>query len=377
MAPLILVVDDNPDVTYFVSAILRKYGYDTMVADSGPAALSLMEQRRPDLVLCDIMMPDMDGFQVFRRVRSDHRWRTIPFAFLTALSDPDTRLSSVELGAEAFIAKPFTQKELLSVISGLLRRAQELQTHAASELESVKSQLLFMITHELNTPLSVIRMLTDSMHSNLDRIGQDQVSEYVDLLARSTGDLSYIVESMLLALQIDSGRARELYASWAAPHQLHAIIEVALEKSIPKAEERTVSIDIVGLDADLWVYGHKEQLLQIFRRILDNAISFSPKGGTVSVSLVQDDDRVNITFTDRGPGMTPDEVKAAFDRLSQINRAQQEQQGIGLSLNLVRSLVEIHGGEISVESTPGKGSSFTVSLPLLENPVAASYLGEH
>jgi signal transduction histidine kinase len=116
------------------------------------------------------------------------------------------------------------------------------------------------------------------------------------------------------------------------------------------------------------VKGHEEQLQQIFARVLDNAINFSPAGKTVEVSLRQDGNRVLVTFADRGPGMTADEIKLAFERLRQVNRARQEQQGMGLSLNLARSLVEIHGGEIAIESTPGEGTNVTVALPLIEPP---------
>ncbi|PKO22903.1 MAG: hypothetical protein CVU38_06990 [Chloroflexi bacterium HGW-Chloroflexi-1] len=368
MASLILVVDDNPDVVQVVSAILRKKSYETVTATSGPEALRLMEERRPALILCDIMMPEMDGFQVFQRVRADWRWRAIPFAFVTALHDTDTRLSSSEMGVEAFISKPFDTQELVSVVAGLLRRAQELQTYTVSEMESFKSQLLFMITHELNTPLSVIRMLTDSMHRNLKRLNADQLSEYVGLLARSTGDLSYIVESMLLAIQIDSGRAARLYETWAAPHPLRVLIEAVVVKAEHRARERDVVIDLTGFEVGAWVHGHEEQLMQVFGRVLDNAIRFSSKGETVGIHLETDDQRAHVTFTDRGPGMTSDEIIAAFDRLRQINRAQQEQQGVGLSLGMVRSLTRIHGGEITATSTPGQGSSFTVSLPLIEAP---------
>ena len=189
-----------------------------------------MERRTPELILCDIMMPGIDGFQVFHRVRSDPRWHMIPFVFLTAMSDSQVRFSTTELGVEAFITKPFNKQELLSVIAGVLRRAKELQTYTASELDSFKSQLLFMITHELNTPLSVIRMMTESMRSNYPRFSRAQVAEYLDLLSRSTSELSSIVESMLLALQIDSGRAQTLYDNFAAPQAVRSVLDSVLTR---------------------------------------------------------------------------------------------------------------------------------------------------
>jgi signal transduction histidine kinase len=365
---LILVVDDNPDITQLVSALLRSKGYKAITATGGVEALSLIEQQRPDLILCDILMPDMDGFEVFHRVRSDRRWRAIPFIFITALIDQKTRMSSSELGAEAFITKPFTWQELFAVVAGVLHRAQELQTYAESEMDSFKSQLLFMITHELTTPLSVIRMLTDSMRGNLEQFGPKRMAEYMNLLAQSVGELSYVIESMLLALQIDSGRAQKSYEMWAAAKPLRLVLDAVVVKAGPKASRQGVSLHRAGFDSPLWVKGHEEQLQQIFARVLDNAINFSPAGKTVEVSLRQDGNRVLVTFADRGPGMTADEIKLAFERLRQVNRARQEQQGMGLSLNLARSLVEIHGGEIAIESTPGEGTNVTVALPLIEPP---------
>ena len=369
MAPLIMVIDDNPDVTHVVSLLVQSKGYDAVVAQSGEEALGIMAARRPDLILCDIMMPGMDGFQVFQRVRGDRRWQMIPFVFLTALTDSQVRFSTTELGVEAFVTKPFNKQELLALIAGLLRRANELQTRNASEMDSFKAQLLFMITHELNTPLSVLRMMTDTMRSNYKRFSQAQMGEYLDLLSRSTGELSSIVESMLLALQIDSGRAQELFDKFATPQMVRTLIDAVLAQAAPNAEERKVSVRAEGLSQVLWVRAHEQQLMQIYSRILDNAIKFSPKGKGVVVRLSREGNRACVSFVDQGPGLTPDEIDQAFDRLRQINRAQQEQQGVGMSLSLVKSLVAIQGGEITVDSTPGQGSTFNVWLPLIPAPV--------
>jgi signal transduction histidine kinase len=368
MAPLILVVDDNRDVTQLVSVLLQSKGYDTMIADSGEQALQCMAERRPDLILCDIMMPGMDGFQVFRSVRADRRWQMVPFVFLTALTDTQVRFSTTELGVEAYITKPFDRQELLSVVAGQLRRASELQSHTLSEMDTFKSQLLFMITHELNTPLSVIRMMTDSMRSNVNRLSRPQITEYLELLARSTGELSTIIESMLLALQIDSGRAQELYDHWAIPQLLNTIVDAVVTQAGPKAVERGVLVETQNIDQPLWVKAHEQQLMQIFARILDNAIRFSPRGGHVLIQIRQANGQACVTIVDQGPGLSPDEIEMAFDRLRQINRAQYEQQGVGLSLNLVRSLTDIHSGKITVDSAPGKGSAFSVWLPLTLPP---------
>ena len=282
MAQLIMVIDDNPDLANVVALLLEGRGYETVTALSGEEALALMESHRPELILCDIMMPGMDGFQVFQRVRSDHRWQMIPFVFLSALNDSQVRLSTNELGVEAYITKPFDKQELFSIIAGLLRRAKELQTYTATEMDSFKAQLLFMITHELNTPLSVIRMMTDSMRSNFSRFSRSQIAEYLDLLSSSTMELSSIVESMLLALQIDSGRAQAQFDKWSSPQMLRTILEAIVVQATSKAAERGVRLQMEGFNQSLWVKAHEQQLMQIFSRILDNAVRFSPPGARPS-----------------------------------------------------------------------------------------------
>jgi signal transduction histidine kinase len=226
-----------------------------------------------------------------------------------------------------------------------------------------------MITHELNTPLSVMRMMTDSMRRNYTRFSRTQIAEYVELLANSTDELSAIVDSMLLALQIDSGRAQELYERWSGPQMLRTALEAVIMQCEPQATEREVRICIQGFEQPLWIKAHEQQLCQIFSRVLDNAIRFSPKGEFVLVSLACEGEQGRVTFADHGPGMSADEISSAFDRLHQINRDQQEQQGVGMSLSLARSLVHIHGGEITVDSEPGKGTSFHIWLPLIAAPV--------
>jgi signal transduction histidine kinase len=366
---LILINADNPDITQVLATILEKKGYSTLSAFGGAEGIRCLETTTPSLILCDILMPEMDGFQVFRRVRADRRWRSIPFAFLTALSDDETRVTSSEMGVEAYITKPFKIPELVAVISGVLRRAQELQTYTEADTASFKSQLLYTFTHELNTPVSVIRMLTEAMRHNYRRLNEQEMGEYLELLGRSTGELSHIVESMLLALQIDSGRAQALFREWAAPQQVGALVKSCIDKLMPLAHERGVGIAAQGLEADLWVLGHEEQMRHIIGRVLDNAIRFSPRGQEVGVVLSQATGQAQLEITDRGPGLSPDEVKAAFDRLRQVNRERQEQQGVGLSLSLVKDLLSLHGGSIQVRSAPGHGSSFIIFLPVLDAPV--------
>jgi signal transduction histidine kinase len=362
MTALILIIDDSPDVLMMVTALLRHRGYEAMTASSGAEAVALMEERRPDLIICDIVMPEMDGFEVFRRVRAERRWRLIPIVFLTALDDAPTRLRSNELGAESFITKPFRSQDLLAAVAGLLHRAHELQAYSEAEMENFKAQLLFMFTHELSTPLSVLRMLTNNLRANLPRLSQTQIAANLELLARSTDDLAYIVDTLLLAIQIDSGRAKTLFASWAAPLRVRTVLDAAIAQVQLPASERQVQLVVRGGEDEM-IFGYEPQVRQIFRRILDNAVRFSPKGAQVSIRVERSGQLARITFADHGPGMTPDEITQAFGRMQQINRAEQQQQGIGMSLNLVKALVEIHGGEISIESTPGHGASITVTLP--------------
>lgn len=368
MPPLILVVDDSPDVLQVITATLRLRGYETATAEDGYQALQFLEQRRPDLIICDIRMPEMDGFEIFRRMRSDRRWHHIPFVFLTGITESSTRLHSTEIGAEAFLTKPVRSQELLAVVAGLLRRAQELQSYNEAELESFKSQLLFMFTHELNTPLSVIRMLLDNLRNNLPHLSQAQLADHLNLLARSTDDISYLIETMLLALQIDSGQAQTRYLAWSAPQPIRPLLDRVIAQSQSLAAERKVTIVVENGIDPCFVHGHEEFLHQIFARLLDNAICFSPAEETVTVRVMRVGDRLHIAFSDKGPGMTPEEVRTAFERMHQIRRDEQQQHGIGMSLNLVRSLARMHGGEIAVETAPGKGSTFTVILPCLSEP---------
>ncbi len=369
MVPLIMAIDDNPEVTNILSLMLSSRGYEVVTAEGGAEALGLMEERRPDLILCDIMMPEMDGFEVFRRVREHPQWRILPFVFLTARSDMDARTYSRELGVEAYIMKPFDRGELIAVINGLLRRAEELQSYSTAEMDTFKSQFLFMITHELNTPLSVVRMLTENLRQSLTRMTEAQVVESLELQSESVARLSSIVESMLLALQIDTGRAQQLFDTWAAPQLIGTLVNTVVRQAGPLARGRQVIVMGSGLDGQYWVMGHQEQLQQIFRRILDNAIRFSPRGERVLVTMSATEELVEISFKDRGPGMGPDEIDTAFARLHQVNREQQEQQGVGLSLNLSRALALIHGGDIRVVSAPGAGSTFTVILPRCRPPL--------
>jgi signal transduction histidine kinase len=361
----ILVVEDDELMSEGISDILSLEGYHVETAPNGRAALSKMQAFAPDLVLSDIMMPEMNGHEFCALVRANPIWRTLPFIFLTALGQQVDQRRGLELGADDYLAKPFEPDDLLVAVRSRLKRAADHREAADAALSDLRGSILTTLNHEFRTPLTYI---TGYSHMLAEEGREMDVEEYqlcVKALESGAQRLKRLVENVLLVTQIESGELAAMIKMFPGQtSNLSAVVHILIERFQAQAQARDVVLRH-RIPTDLPPLAISEDYFtQVIDHLLDNAIKFSKKGGQIILSATHQDRHIELVISDEGIGIRPDALTWVFDSFRQVDRQKQEQQGAGLGLAITRGLVQAHGGQVTLESTSDVGTTVRVQLPI-------------
>lgn len=362
----ILVVEDHPPLLAAIRQVLEAEGYTVFTAADGVEGLEMMEQARPDLIVADIMMPRMDGYAFYEEVRKRPEWVPIPFIFLTARTERADVLKGKQLGVEDYLTKPFDPQELVVAVRARLQRAQAIRRAAEEEFDELKRQIVTVLSHELRTPLTYIRGYTELALDEVPSLSPDALQEFLMGIKRGADRLTRLVEDLLFLVRLDTGRAAEEFRMLVGVRE---DLDVVVERTV-RLYEALAAARGVMLEWDIEPHLPPVRLCEPFfvdalGRLVDNGIKFSlreEKRVTVRARAVEG--VVEISVSDRGVGIPADEVPHLFERFRQIERERMEQQGVGLGLAIAQELIQMHGGEIRVESQLGNGSTFTIRLPV-------------
>lgn len=353
----VLVVDDSPDNLFLIETILEEEGHDICLASDGLTALEIVKQAPPQLILLDVMMPQMDGFEVTRRIREDTNLPFIPILLITAYDHPSL-VKGLDIGADDFIRKPVDIDELLARVRSLLRLKHSIDER--EQMVRVRQDFVSRLTHDLRTPLvAADRMLTLFQQGVLGELSP-QMSEAIAIMVRSNRNLLEMVNLMLEVYRYEADRKTLTFATV----DLQTLVAEVIQELSPLAQEKGLSLTFDCQD-NATVEGDRLELHRLLTNLIGNAIKFTDKGSvTVQFSISQTTDPktswVVLTVQDTGNGISPEDQKYLFDRFRQGSH---RRSGSGLGLHLSRQIVETHHGEIEVQSLLGKGSIFIVRLP--------------
>lgn len=369
MARNILVVEDNAAMLEGIRDILEMAGYQVVTALDGQDALELMEQQPPDLIVSDIMMPRMDGYQFFSAVRANPKWLSIPFIFLTAKDQQvDVRLGK-QLGADDYLTKPFEPEDLLVTVDAKLERVAILQAAAEAEMNKLKQNILNTLSHEFRTPLTYIRgYLELILHEGPDQLSVDELRDFLQRVKQGSDRLRRLVDDFIFLVMLETGEAKNAF-HWERMYftGLRSMLETIVYQLTPLARQRNVHLEADIAQSLPGTMLHVDYIKGALERLIDNATKFSQQtGGHVLVRATADDEWIYIAVQDSGVGIAATEIPFLFKRLHQLRREQLEQQGVGAGLSIVKGIVEIHGGRVEVESQLGQGSTFTLALPITQ-----------
>jgi len=364
----ILAVEDHEVLLTAIQDILETEGYTVVTAADGLEALQLMEETPPDLVVADIMMPRMDGHDLYREIRARPEWVRIPFIFLTAKAEQEDILKGKEMGAEDYLTKPFDPQELVVAVRARLKRAQAIQQATQAEFDQLKQQIITVLGHELRTPLTYVLGYTDLALEDLPSLSPDELEDLLLGVKQGADRLAQMVEDFLFLIRLDSGQAVDEFRMLVQVHNdWGMVVESAIREHKEQAAANGVTLE-AALPPDLPpVRACESFLMDALGRLLDNAIKFSrDEGKLVTVSARRVDEWAEIAVRDEGVGIAAQEIPHLFERFRQIGRDEMEQQGRGLGLAITQELIHLHEGEITVESELGAGSTFTIWLPVAE-----------
>jgi two-component system, sensor histidine kinase and response regulator len=359
----VLVIDDEKEVANVIGLTLRFHGFHPLVAFSGRGGIDLARKEAPDLIICDVNMPELDGYGTLETLRQNELTATTPFIFLSGRADrPDVR-RGMEHGADDYLAKPFTPAELLAAVQTRLTRKGDHDRQAEKKLNEVRGNITLALPHELRTPLTGILGLSTSLIDGHATMRPEEVLETAQWLHRSAARLQHLIENFLIyaqleLLQDDPDRLRLEAAAARTPTA--PLVEEAARRAARSAgrehdlhcETAPCTVPVVG-----------ENLTKIVEELVSNAFKFSSAGSPVLVQTQATAQTFTLTVTDHGRGMTAEQIARMGAHL-QFDRQIHEQQGMGLGLVIARRLAELQGAQWALESTPGCETTVRISFPL-------------
>jgi two-component system sensor histidine kinase/response regulator len=357
----ILVIDDEESIRQVIVEALSMRGWHLLEAPDGEEGLKRAGQDLPDMILCDIQMPKLDGYSVLRGVRQIDALATTPFLFLTGHGDKPMMRQAMELGADDFIVKPFTVPELIAAVEARFQKVAVIEETADKKLEALRDSLRFALPHELVTPLNTILGFAGLLLDN-PAAGSEQISEFAREI-RGAGDrLRALIEKFLFYAQIELAVADEEQRAAFAGRTATATEEIISGIAQRVAAEQNRPEDLVLSIAPLDHAISPPHLERLVRELVENGFKFSRAGQPVRVIAGVRENRFRLQVRDQGVGFTPDQIRQVSANI-QFNRKMSEQQGTGLGLAITRKIAELYRGELNLESKPGEITTATVQLP--------------
>jgi len=359
----ILVVDDEAKNRKIVKDLLEVNGYRVLEATNGKEALALVSEKNLDVILLDIMMPGIDGFEVCRRLKSNPETAHIPVIMITALTDRDDRIRGIKEGANDFISKPIDTKDVVlrvrnAVYSKHLYDEVKKAYDRLKELESLRDSLVHMIVHDMRQPITALSGYLQLLRMHDDSFKDETDKEMVD---EAYGIAKILIEMISSLLDVNKLEEGKMILN-KAEYDLFELAEEAVESVGVLKGNRT--IHVTPADKRVTCRVDKNLISRVFSNLLGNAIKFTSDTGIIKISIVEEGNFIRVTVKDNGPGIPKEYHEKIFDKFGQIEtRKEGRKYSTGLGLTFCRLAVEAHGGNIGVESEPGKGSSFWFTLP--------------
>jgi len=360
----ILIIDDEEVVADSCTQILQDGNCEVSAAPDGARGLRLAQEFHPDLVFVDLKMPGMSGFEVLEKLRALDP--TIVAIVITGFATVSSAVESMKHGAFDFLPKPFTPDELrLITRRGLEKRALVLETMALRrEKEMLREHFAAIVSHELKSPLNAVQQNLFALAVELaSRLTEDQRTR-LERCSSRVNDLLKLIHTWLRVMSTDIEKVRDNFIPTALP----SVIAKAVEVVQPEATRKEVDIRTDIQTPLARVQGDEGTLVEAVVNILGNAVKYSRIGSPVRVTARPEEDHLVISVADTGVGISKEDLPRIFEDFYRGEPGNSAQPGSGLGLALTRRIIEVHDGSVSVESELGKGSTFTIRLPALDQP---------
>jgi signal transduction histidine kinase len=359
----VLVIDDTADIRLIISEYLNLHGFVTLDAEDGVTGIQIAREQLPDLIICDINMPNMDGYATLTALREDEATASIPFIFLSGAADKINMRRGMELGADDYLTKPFTHKELMAAVNTRLEKQAEMQRRSDKKLDELRGNITLALPHELRTPLNGIMGLANILIEDYANLPPEEILETARYIHDSALRLHRLIENFLVYSQIElmanEGKLIEVSGSLAPVPVQELAPEVA--RAVAAQHQRAADLVLAVGEASLLI--PRENLKKILEELVDNAFKFSEAGQPVRIATETRGSTFHLTVTDHGRGMTAEQIARVAPHM-QFDRKTYEQQGAGLGLIIAKRLTELLGGQMLITSRPGIETTVRVSFAM-------------
>jgi len=340
--------------------------FNVLTASDGVNYMEIMKQRRPDVVLCDVMMPRMDEYSLLQNTRSDEYLRTIPFIFLTARSSARDKRHAKGIGIDDYLVKPVETEDLTLAISNVLRREENILAQTKRQIDLLHNKIINALQHEFRTPLAFIlgyaELLADGSTEELD---VETLRTATDAILEGGWRLQSMIERFLLLADLQNRRQLPNTGSIV---EVTALMTAQTHRFSNEAAEAGL---VVSLECDVddpTVLGDSIYIEEAIKRLVENAIQYRREESIrIQLVVLAEDSYLGVCVRDDGQGIPADKLAVLRNPFEQVDREDRAQPGIGLGLALVQQVARLHGGYFQIDSNEGEGSTFTLWLPLPPN----------
>lgn len=353
----LLVVDDTPANLQVLAECLSGAGHQVLAAEDGPSAIDLAIRAAPDLILLDVMMPGIDGYETCRRLKTFPETRDIPVLFMTARSDVEAKVRGFQAGAVDYITKPYQEEEVLARVTTHLTLAR--QKRDLERMLEERSRFMKIAAHDLRNPLTAIVAWAEFGEMSA---GDPEVPDMFRKIGLAALQMNEIINDFL-ALQI-----LKIQAASAAKTEwdLRALLAQVIDQLAPAAERKSTTLTLQAPEGPAPARGHWAHMHQILTNYLSNGVKYSPPGSRVTARLCRKPNAWRVEVADQGPGIPPEERHKIFTEFPRIStRPTGGETSTGLGLAIVKNLAESQGGAVGVEFPAQGGSVFWVDIPAL------------
>lgn len=361
----ILIVDDVMSNVLLLKILLTNEKFQVCTANDGMACIEMAKSDHPDLILLDVMMPGISGFETAVKLKEDEATKDIPIIFLTALNSPQDLVHGFQVGANDFLTKPFNKEELIMRVMHQItlvaaRRIIVRQNEELRRTISNRDKMYSVIAHDLRSPMASIRMVLNLVVNLVspDVIGAE-VYDLIDKANRESEETHDLLDNLLKWTKSQTGRLKVASMCYDIADNLIGVVDIF--EMI--AETKKIKLVLDKQDEGLLVYADKDMQNTVVRNFLSNAIKFSNEGSSIEIILKKVDDKAKVSVRDHGVGISPDRIEGLFHK-GETTYGTNNEEGSGLGLQLCKDFAVKNGGDVDVESKQGEGSTFSLYVPL-------------
>lgn len=372
----ILIVDDTRENLQVLGNILREHDYKIALANNGREALEIVNKKLPDLILLDVMMPELDGFEVCRRLKGNEHTKEVPVIFLTAKTEVDDIVTGFRIGGVDYITKPFNHEELLIRVKTHidLKLSKDIileKNEALKNLNKEKNNFLGIAAHDLKNPITAIKGFSKIIEDENVGLDKEEIIDFSKEIRVTSESMFQIVIDLLDINAIEEGKINLTNDFF----QIDEYIKIKIDTYEIRAKEKDITLIFKDVLENYTVYADNNKIGQVLENLISNAIKFSPFNKNIWISserVFNEKDKKNyirVAVKDEGPGISEEDMKKLFGKFAKLSaRPTNDESSTGLGLSIVKKLVEAMGGTIWCESELGKGAAFIMELPEAENP---------